>query len=120
MIIASAEGRCQPSRYRTLAKVTFRLFDTAYRAVREFRPVTQGKVSVYRCGATVQGVPPLGHLRSADSIRDSLKASGLVIEDTPTGKRAGDDERTEQQMRSPFLMLPECHAYVSGQEGSSH
>jgi cysteinyl-tRNA synthetase len=51
--------------YRTLTKVTLRLFDTGYRAVREFRPVTRGKASVYLCGATVQGAPHLGHLRSA-------------------------------------------------------
>lgn len=59
------KGRAGATRYRTLTKVTLRLFDTAYRAVREFRPVTQGKVSVYLCGATVQGTPHLGHLRSA-------------------------------------------------------
>src|ERR1700722_6538511 len=51
--------------YRTLTKVTLRLFDTGYRAVREFRPVMRGKASVYLCGATVQGAPHLGHLRSA-------------------------------------------------------
>ena len=45
--------------------MTLRLFDTASRAAREFRPVTQGKASVYLCGATVQGAPHLGHLRSA-------------------------------------------------------
>ena len=33
--------------------------------MREFRPVTQGKASVYLCGATVQAAPHLGHLRSA-------------------------------------------------------
>jgi cysteinyl-tRNA synthetase len=45
--------------------VTLRLYDTASRTVREFQPVTQGKASVYLCGATVQGSPHLGHLRSA-------------------------------------------------------
>ena len=54
-----------PAGYRTLTKVTLRLFDTGSRAVREFRPVTRGKASVYLCGATVQGAPHLGHLRSA-------------------------------------------------------
>ena len=62
--------------------MTLRLFDTAYRAVREFRPVTQGKVSVYLCGATVQGAPHLGHLRSAvcfDILVRWLEASGQQV-----------------------------------------
>ncbi len=65
--------------YRTLTKVTLRLFDTASRAAREFRPVTQGKASVYLCGATVQATPHLGHLRSAvcfDILVRWLEASG--------------------------------------------
>jgi cysteinyl-tRNA synthetase len=45
--------------------MTLRLHDTAARAVRDFRPVTPGRVSVYVCGATVQGAPHIGHLRSA-------------------------------------------------------
>jgi cysteinyl-tRNA synthetase len=62
--------------------VTLRLFDTAARAVREFRPVTHGKASVYLCGATVQGAPHLGHLRSAvcfDILVRWLEASGLPV-----------------------------------------
>jgi len=62
--------------------VTLRLFDTASRAVREFRPVTQGKASVYLCGATVQGTPHLGHLRSAvcfDILVRWLEASGHQV-----------------------------------------
>jgi cysteinyl-tRNA synthetase len=62
--------------------VTLRLFDTASRTVREFRPVTQGKASVYLCGATVQGAPHLGHLRSAvcfDILVRWLEASGQQV-----------------------------------------
>ena len=62
--------------------MTLRLFDTAFRAVREFRPVTQGKASVYLCGATVQGAPHLGHLRSAvcfDILVRWLEASGHQV-----------------------------------------
>ena len=68
--------------YRTLTKVTLRLFDTGSRAVREFRPVTRGKASVYLCGATVQGTPHLGHLRSAtcfDILVRWLEASGYQV-----------------------------------------
>jgi cysteinyl-tRNA synthetase len=68
--------------YRTLTIVTLRLFDTATKAVREFRPVRQGKASVYLCGATVQGAPHLGHLRSAvcfDILVRWLEASGYQV-----------------------------------------
>jgi cysteinyl-tRNA synthetase len=62
--------------------VTLRLHDTAARAVREFQPVTPGRASVYLCGATVQGTPHLGHLRSAvcfDILVRWLEASGLSV-----------------------------------------
>jgi cysteinyl-tRNA synthetase len=62
--------------------VTLRLFDTGSRAVREFRPVTRGKATVYLCGATVQGAPHLGHLRSAtcfDVLVRWLEASGYQV-----------------------------------------
>ena len=77
----SSQGR-PTTRYRTLTKVTLRLFDTGSRAVREFRPVTQGKASVYLCGATVQAAPHLGHLRSAvcfDILVRWLEASGYQV-----------------------------------------
>ena len=50
--------------------------------MREFRPVTHGKASVYLCGATVQGAPHLGHLRSAvcfDILVRWLQASGQQV-----------------------------------------
>jgi cysteinyl-tRNA synthetase len=62
--------------------VTLRLFDTAYRAAREFEPVTRGQASVYLCGATVQQPPHLGHLRSAvcfDILARWLEVSGYQV-----------------------------------------
>jgi cysteinyl-tRNA synthetase len=62
--------------------VTLRLYDTESRSVREFQPVTQGKAAVYLCGATVQGTPHLGHLRSAvcfDILVRWLEASGYRV-----------------------------------------
>jgi cysteinyl-tRNA synthetase len=59
-----------------------RLHDTAARAVREFTPVTPGQVSVYLCGATVQAVPHIGHLRSGvcfDILVRWLAASGYQV-----------------------------------------
>jgi cysteinyl-tRNA synthetase len=62
--------------------VTLRLHDTAARTVREFEPVTPGRATVYVCGATVQGAPHLGHLRSAvcfDLLVRWLEASGYSV-----------------------------------------
>ena len=41
------------------------IFDSATRAMREFQPLQPGKVGIYLCGATVQGSPHIGHMRSA-------------------------------------------------------
>jgi cysteinyl-tRNA synthetase len=59
-----------------------RLHDTATRTVREFAPVTPGKVSLYLCGATVQAAPHIGHLRSGvcfDILVRWLTASGHQV-----------------------------------------
>jgi cysteinyl-tRNA synthetase len=45
--------------------VTLRLHDTASRTVRPFQPLRAGEVSIYLCGATVQGLPHIGHVRGA-------------------------------------------------------
>ena len=50
--------------------------------MREFRPVSRGKATVYLCGPTVQAAPHLGHLRSAvcfDILVRWLEASGLQV-----------------------------------------
>jgi cysteinyl-tRNA synthetase len=68
--------------YRTLFRVTLRLHDTATRTVREFRPLRPGQVSLYLCGATVQGAPHIGHLRSGvcfDILIRWLEASGYRV-----------------------------------------
>ena len=44
--------------------MTLRLYDTLTRAPRDFVPLTPGHASVYLCGATVQGEPHIGHVRS--------------------------------------------------------
>jgi len=62
--------------------VTLHLHDTAARAVREFTPITPGRVSVYLCGATVQAPPHIGHVRSAvcfDVLIRWLEASGYRV-----------------------------------------
>jgi cysteinyl-tRNA synthetase len=58
------------------------LYDTATRAVSEFKPITPGKASIYVCGATVQAAPHVGHIRSGvnfDILRRWLIASGYDV-----------------------------------------
>ncbi|MDU7360392.1 MAG: cysteine--tRNA ligase [Propionibacteriaceae bacterium] len=43
--------------------MTFRLFDSATRTVRDFVPLEEGRVTIYHCGLTVQSSPHLGHIR---------------------------------------------------------
>ncbi len=56
------------------------LYDTATRSMRVFRPREEGIASLYVCGATVQGVPHIGHVRSGlnfDVLRRWLDHQGL-------------------------------------------
>jgi len=59
-----------------------RLFDTATRSLREFVPLRSGAVSMYVCGATVQGLPHIGHVRSGlnyDVLGRWLRHQGLDV-----------------------------------------
>ena len=42
-----------------------RFYDSATSSIRDFEPVVPGEVRIYYCGATVQGEPHVGHIRSA-------------------------------------------------------
>lgn len=59
-----------PSRQRrprpgtSLDDVSLHLHDTATRSVRPFVPLQPGRATIYVCGATVQGPPHVGHVRS--------------------------------------------------------
>ncbi|MDA2989871.1 MAG: cysteine--tRNA ligase, partial [Actinomycetota bacterium] len=59
-----------------------RLHDTASRSVRDFAPIEDGRVGMYVCGATVQGPPHVGHIRSGvafDIVRRWLIARGYDV-----------------------------------------
>jgi cysteinyl-tRNA synthetase len=59
-----------------------RLHDTMTGAVREFVPVRPGHASIYLCGATVQSLPHIGHVRSGvafDVLRRWLTAKGYDV-----------------------------------------
>jgi cysteinyl-tRNA synthetase len=62
--------------------VSLHLYDTATRSQREFHPVRSGTASIYVCGATVQGIPHIGHVRSGmnfDVLRRWLLHGGLDV-----------------------------------------
>jgi cysteinyl-tRNA synthetase len=62
--------------------VTFRLYDSATRTLRDLEPVVPGQVSIYHCGLTVQSSPHLGHLRKEvvfDVLRRWLTVSGFQV-----------------------------------------
>ncbi|WP_067780012.1 cysteine--tRNA ligase [Actinomyces vulturis] len=66
-----------------VAQPTLRLYDSAQRAVVPLAPtVTPGVVTIYLCGATVQGSPHIGHMRSAiafDVLRRWLTRQGQRV-----------------------------------------
>lgn len=62
--------------------MNLRLFDTATREQRPFVPLRAGVASIYVCGATVQGIPHIGHVRSGlnyDVLRRWLTHQGLDV-----------------------------------------
>ncbi|GAA4660544.1 cysteine--tRNA ligase [Arthrobacter cryoconiti] len=62
--------------------MTLRFYDSATASVRDFTPLVEGKASLYYCGATVQGEPHIGHVRSAlafDQLSRWLQSSGLDV-----------------------------------------
>jgi cysteinyl-tRNA synthetase len=64
------------------SSTALRLHDTQTGAVREFIPVRPGQASIYLCGATVQGLPHIGHVRSGvafDVLRRWLIARGCDV-----------------------------------------
>lgn len=59
-----------------------RFYDSASAAIREFEPVVPGEARIYYCGATVQGEPHLGHIRSAlvfDQLSRWMRYHGLKV-----------------------------------------
>ncbi|MTD16158.1 cysteine--tRNA ligase [Nakamurella sp. YIM 132087] len=53
--------------------MSLHLYDTGTRSVRPFTPLIEGKVGLYNCGATVQWLPHIGHLRGAGIVYDVLR-----------------------------------------------
>ena len=76
--------------------MSLHLYDTARRELREFHPQRAGTASIYVCGATVQGVPHIGHVRSGldfDVLRRWLAHNGL--------RRAARPQRHRHRRQDP-------------------
>ena len=59
-----------------------RFYDSASATIREFETVVPGEARIYYCGATVQGEPHLGHIRSAlvfDQLSRWMRYRGLKV-----------------------------------------
>ena len=62
--------------------MSLHLHDTATRTIREFRSRGDSVASIYLCGATVQGIPHIGHVRSGlnfDVLRRWLQRNGYDV-----------------------------------------
>ena len=62
--------------------MTLHLYDSATRTTRELVPLRPGHVGLYVCGATVQGPPHIGHVKTAvgfDVLVRWLRRSGLEV-----------------------------------------
>ncbi len=59
-----------------------KLYDSYSRSLRDFVPLRDGEVSMYLCGATVQGSPHIGHMRSTivfDVLRRYFEYKNLKV-----------------------------------------
>lgn len=59
-----------------------KLYDSYSRTLRDFVPIKKGEVSMYLCGATVQGSPHIGHMRSTivfDVLRRYFEYKNLKV-----------------------------------------
>lgn len=63
--VTGAHRPREAARTDKLGLMALQLYDSAAREVRPFEPLEPGRVGIYLCGATVQGAPHIGHMRSA-------------------------------------------------------
>lgn len=59
-----------------------RIYNTLTKQKQEFKPLKKDSVSLYSCGATVQGRPHIGHMRAAvtaDTVRRTMELAGYNV-----------------------------------------
>jgi len=76
-----------------------KLYNTLTRKIEEFKPIEEGKVSLYSCGPTVYDHPHIGNMRtytSVDLLRSALEYNGFqvkhVMNITDVGHLFGDQD----------------------------
>jgi cysteinyl-tRNA synthetase len=86
--------------------MTFRLFDTYIRSLRDFVPLRAGEVRMYTCGPTVYDYAHIGNLRTyifEDSLRRVLDFNGYsvkhVMNITDVGHLVSDADSGEDKMK---------------------
>lgn len=82
-----------------------KLFDTYSRSIREFQPLTPGKVGLYTCGPTVYDFAHIGNLRTyifEDLLRRTLEINGYTVNHvmniTDVGHLVSDADTGEDKM----------------------
>ena len=88
-----------------LGRVTFRLYDTATREVRDFVPLEEGKAGLYVCGLTVQSEPHVGHVRAA-STSTSCSAGCATAATTSRSSATSPTSTTRSSSRPPSRAGP--------------
>ena len=85
--------------------MALKLFDTYERKVRDFEPLSAGKVGIYACGPTVYDFAHIGNLRTylfEDLLKRVLQANGFevnhVVNITDVGHLTSDADTGEDKM----------------------
>lgn len=109
-----AEGAAAAS-CTSLGRVNVRFYDTRTQTVRDFEPLVPGQASLYYCGATTQGMPHVGHVRSAvvfDLLRRWLQYRGLHVTVVRNVTDIDDKilEKSAQSYSNPEALGPDYRA----------
>ncbi|HCC43352.1 MAG TPA: cysteine--tRNA ligase, partial [Gammaproteobacteria bacterium] len=85
--------------------MALKFFDTYERKVRDFEPLSAGKVGIYACGPTVYDFAHIGNLRTylfEDLLKRVLQANGFevnhVVNITDVGHLTSDADTGEDKM----------------------